>query len=139
MHARGRSAGAQSADDPQPGLALPSTDWLRVRFDVIGANYWDYSQAQLGHETQGRIGWAIIGLSGTINPYLSYEAELNPVNDSARPEPACGEANFFYPNVPDPAGPPVACVADGRNRVDLYRFVGLDPLTQQNAVRIGGD
>jgi hypothetical protein len=31
----------------------------------------------------------------------------------------------------------VECVPDGRNRVDLYRFVGLDPITQQNAVRTG--
>jgi hypothetical protein len=122
-------------DDPKPSSPIPSTDWLRVRFDVLGANYWDYSQARLGHETQGRIGWAIIGLSGRINPYLSYAAELNPVDDSARPQPACGEVNFFYPNAPDTTLPPVACVPDGRNRVDLYRFIGLDPLTQQNAVR----
>jgi hypothetical protein len=132
----GTAAAAQSTDEASPTMALPSTDWLRVRFDVMGANYWDYSQAQLGHETQGRIGWVIIALSGKINPYLSYATELNPVNDSARPEPACGEATFFYPNTPDQVGPSVACVADGRNRVDLYRFVGLDPLTQQNAVRI---
>ena len=129
------TASAQTTDGAAATAAIPSTDWLRVRFDVIGANYWDYSQAPLGHETQGRIGWAIIGISGTINPYLSYTAELNPVNDSARPAPACGEPTFFYPNTPDPNGPPVACVADGRNRVDLYRFIGLDPLTQQNAVR----
>jgi hypothetical protein len=133
----GAALHAQTPDDGAPPTSvLPNTDWLRVRFDVVGSNYWDYSQAQLGHETQGRIGWAIIGLSGKINPYISYDAELNPVNDSARPEPACGEKNFFYPNGPDPNGPPVACVADGRNRVDLYRFIGLDPLTQQNAVRI---
>lgn len=126
---------AQSADDPQPTVAIPSSD-LRVRFDLLGVNYWDYSQAPFGHETQGRIGWAIIGISGTINPYISYAAELNPVDDGARPQPACGEANYFYPNVPDEKGPHVACVPDGRNRVDLYRFVGLDPLTQQKAVRV---
>lgn len=108
---------------------------MRVRFDVLGASYWDYSQAPLGHEAQARIGWAIIGLSGTINPYISYDAELNPVEDSAEPQPACGEKDYFYPNVPDVIGPPVACVPDGRNRVDLYRFIGLDPLTQQHAVR----
>jgi hypothetical protein len=129
-------ARAQTGDDPPPATAIPSTDWLRVRFDVLGASYWDYAQTTLGHEAQGRIGWAIINLSGTINPYISYVAELNPANDSARPQPACGEANFFFPNVPDPKGPPVACVPDGRNRVDLYRFVGLDPLTQQKGVRV---
>ena len=126
---------AQSADDPQSTLAIPSSS-LRVRFDMLGAAYWDYDQAPLGHESQGRIGWAIIGISGKINPYISFVAELNPVNDSARPQPACGETNYFYPNVPSWPGPPVACVPDGRNRVDLYRFVGLDPLTQQNSVRV---
>ena len=126
---------AQSADDPQSTLAIPSSN-LRVRFDMLGAGYWDYNQAPLGHESQGRIGWAIIGLSGEINPYISFAAELNPVNDSARPQPACGETNYFYPNVPSWPGPQVACVPDGRNRVDLYRFVGLDPLTQQNSVRV---
>ena len=126
---------AQSADDPQSTLAIPSSN-LRVRFDMLGAGYWDFNQAPLGHESQGRIGWAIIGLSGEINPYISFAAELNPVNDSARPQPACGETNYFYPNVPSWPGPQVACVPDGRNRVDLYRFVGLDPLTQQNSVRV---
>ena len=126
---------AQSADDPQPTLAVPSSS-LQVRFDMLGAGYWDFDQATLGHESQGRIGWAIIGISGKINRYISFAAELNPVNDSARPQPACGEANYFYPNVPSKPGPDVACVPDGRNRVDLYRFVGLDPLTQQDSVRI---
>lgn len=130
------SVRAQSSDDAPRTAEVPRGDWMRVRFDVLGANYWDYAQAPLGHETQGRIGWAIISLSGKINPYVSYAAELNPVNDSARPLPACGEQDFFYPNTPDPNGPPVACVPDGRNRVDLYRFIGLDPLTQQNAVRV---
>ena len=64
------TASAQTPDGAAATSVLPNTDWLRVRFDVIGANYWDYSQAQLGHETQGRIGWAIIGLSGKINPYI---------------------------------------------------------------------
>jgi hypothetical protein len=128
------SAQAQEAAS-RPDVPVPDSERMRVNFDLMGGAYWDYSQAPLGHESQGRIGWAIIGLSGTLNPYISYAAELNPVDDAARPEPACGEAGFFYPNVPDRIGPTIDCVPDGRNRVDLYRFVGLDPLTQQNAVR----
>ena len=131
----GPTAYAQVPGDPEPGLAIPSKDWLRIRFDMLGADYQDFSQTQLGHESQGRIGWVIVGLFGSINPHVSYVAELNPVDDSAQPKPACGETNFFYPNVPDSTGPPVACVPDGRNRVDLYRFIGLDPLSQQGAVR----
>ena len=130
-----RRANAQSQDASPPTAAVPNTERMRVRFDVLGASYWDYSQAPLGHEAQGRIGWAIIGISGSLNPYVSYSAELNPADDAAEPEPACGESGFFYPNVPDPVGPKVACVPDGRNRVDLYRFVGLDPITQQKSVR----
>ncbi|MCC7415814.1 MAG: hypothetical protein IT176_01650 [Acidobacteria bacterium] len=134
--ARGQPAPqAPQAPAASPAVPVPDHERLRVSFELMGAGYWDYSQAPLGHEAQGRIGWAIVGLRGTINPYISYAAELNPVDDAAYPEPACGEAGYFYPNVPDPTIPAVACVPDGRNRVDLYRFVGLDPLTQQNAVR----
>jgi hypothetical protein len=131
----GSMAYAQTPDDTRPGLTMPSKDWLQVRFDVLGADYQDFSQTQLGHESQGRIGWVIISLFGKVNEHVSYVAELNPVDDSARPKPACGETYFFYPNGPDAKGPPVTCVPDGRNRVDLYRFIGLDPLSQQGAVR----
>ena len=131
----GATAYAQSTDDSAPTVAIPSSK-LQVRFEMLGAGYWDFDQAPLGHESQGRIGWAILGFSGEINPYISFAAELNPVNDSARPLPACGEETYYYPNVPSTSGPDVACVPDGRNRVDLYRFVGLDPLTQQNSVRV---
>ena len=128
---RAQPQGASS----QPDVPVPNTERMRVNFDLMGAAYWDYSQAPLGHEAQGRIGWAIIGISGTLNRYISYSAELNPADDAARPLPACGEPGYFYPNVPDAIGPDVDCVPDGRNHVDLYRFIGLDPLTQQNAVR----
>jgi hypothetical protein len=132
------TAFAQSQDPPsQPTAALPDSDRIRVNFDMMGSAYWDYSQAPLGHEAQARIGWAIVGISGTLNQYISYSVELNPVDDSPRPEPACGETGFFYPNVPPPIGPIIQCTPDGRNRVDLYRFIGLDPITQQNAVRTG--
>ena len=71
---------AQSTDDSEPTLAIPSSK-LQVRFDMLGAGYWDFDQATLGHESQGRIGWAILGISGEINPYISFDAELNPVNE----------------------------------------------------------
>ena len=45
---------AQSTDDSEPTLAIPSSK-LQVRFDVLGAGYWDFDQATLGHESQGRI------------------------------------------------------------------------------------
>jgi hypothetical protein len=108
---------------------------LRINVDLLGAIYQDFAQAPLGHESQGRIGWAIIGLTGEPNDRVSFLIEINPANDSASPKPACGEAGYFYPNVPDPHGPPVTCNPDGRDRVDLYRFVGLDPLTQQAMIR----
>lgn len=127
-------ARAQTADEAPPTVSVPDSK-IRVRFDLLGAGYWNHSQAPLGHEAQGRVGWAIVGLSGTVNRFISFAAELNPVDDSARPKPACGEPNYFYPNVPDTIGPPVACDPDGRNRVDVYRFIGLDPLTQQSGVR----
>ena len=61
---------------------------------------------------------------------------LNPVVEN-QPEAACGEAGFFYPNQPAAAsgGPTVACEEDGNQRVDMYKYQGLDPVVQQGPMR----
>lgn len=128
-------SGPQGSTTQQPDTPRPDGERTRVWFDLLGAGYQDYAQAPLGHESQGRIGWVIFGLSRKLTDRISFLVEVNPANDSATPEPACGEKDYFYPNVPDANGPSVLCVPDGRDRVDLYRFVGLDPLTQQAAIR----
>jgi hypothetical protein len=56
------------------------------------------------------------------------------VNESS-PLPACGTPTFFYPNAAQNIGPNVRCENDGDKRVDDYKFIALDPLSQQGPLR----
>lgn len=141
---------AQTADPPQPqvaeqaearedddqGFTLPDTDRLRIKLRMMAAYLNDPAMATLGFEKQGRVGFVIVDLSGRLNERFRYHVELNPVNES-KPLPACGEENFFYPNDPSNVdfGPMVECEPDGRVRVDDYRFIALDPVSQQGPIR----
>ena len=107
---------------------------LRVKLSFMGGYIHDSSIASLGYEKQGRIGYGIVNISGSLNDALSYVFEVNPVNESS-PLPACGEEGFFYPNTPQRFGPRVQCVPDGRLRVDDYRSIALDPMNQQGLIR----
>ncbi|HAK55283.1 MAG: hypothetical protein QF463_15605 [Vicinamibacterales bacterium] len=125
------------------GFALPDSDKLRIRLSFMAGYIHDAAVATLGFEKQGRLGYAIIGLFGDLSERVSYLIEINPVNET-RPLPACGEEGFFYPNTPQAIGPVVECEPDGRLRVDDYRFVALDPVSQQGPIRqahvqYGGD
>jgi len=96
----------------------------------------DESQSSLGFETQGRIGHVIFAVNGKIRNNFVYRIEINPVNESS-PLPACGEKNYFFPNDPTLSrmGPNVSCSPNGRQRVDDYRFISLDPVHQQGPIR----
>ena len=139
-------AGADPAPDPEPAveqaeadvrsprLAMPDSDKLRVTLNFMAGYIHDWSVGALGYERQGRIGFAIINISGRINDDFSYVLEVNPVNESS-PLPACGEDGFFFPNTPQNFGPRVQCDPDGRLRVDDYRSIALDPMNQQGPIR----
>ena len=124
------------ADDAESGVTLPDMDRLRVGISMMAAYLNDPATAVLGFEKQGRVGFVIVSLSGRLNDRFRYHIEINPVNET-KPLPACGEANFFFPNDPDNAGigPTVECDPDGRLRVDDYRFLALDPVQQQGPLR----
>jgi len=96
----------------------------------------DEAQSPLGFEAQGRIGYLIFALNGKIKKNFLYKFEANPINESS-PLPACGEENFFFPNDPtfNKMGPNISCVPNGRQRVDDYRFIALDPIHQQGPIR----
>ena len=99
----------------------------------------DGAQAQLGFEKQGRVGQAIITLSGRLTDRVRYLVSFNPVNEVSS-KPACGEADFFFPNDPSfySAGPVVPCdPEDGHKRVDTYNTFALDYITQQGPLREG--
>ena len=68
-----------------------------------------------------------------------YRLSFNPVNEVSS-KPACGEADFFFPNDPRlySAGPVVPCDPEnGHKRVDTYNTYGLDYIVQQGPLREG--
>jgi len=122
------------SEQGKPWLKLPDSEKFRLGFRFMAGFGQDLSQATLGLELQGRVGYAIFDIYGKINDQFSYRLEINPVDES-EPLPACGEEDFFFPNEPQNIGPNVSCHPDGRVRVDDYRFIALDPILQQGPIR----
>jgi len=136
---------AQPADPPPPegaqeqeGFAIPQSERLRVRFDLLTGWAHDGANASLGFEKQGRVGYATLTLSGRVHPRVTYRVSVNPV-DEIEPLPGCGEPDFFFPNDPSflyDAGPNVPCeTKNGNRRVDGYRGLALDLVPQQGPIR----
>jgi hypothetical protein len=100
----------------------------------------DGAQAALGFEKQGRVGWAIVSLSGRVSNHVRYYVSVNPVSETTS-RPACGEKDYFFPNDPNlfaAQGPIVKCdEEDGLKRVDTYNTFSLDYITQQGILREG--
>jgi hypothetical protein len=130
-------AGESGDEDPE-GFAVPASERLRVRFDLLTGWAHDGANASLGFEKQGRVGYATVTLFGRVHPRVRYLVSVNPV-DEIEPLPACGEPNFFFPNNPAflyDAGPNVPCsVENGNRRVDGYRGLALDLVPQQGPLR----
>ena len=100
----------------------------------------DGAQAALGFEKQGRVGWAILSVSGRVSNHVRYFVSVNPVSETAS-RPACGEKDYFFPNDPNlyaAQGPIIKCdEEDGLKRVDTYNTFSLDYITQQGILREG--
>lgn len=131
------SAQAQEPQAPQDasgGVAVGDSERVRLNVRFMAGYGVDWSHYDIGTEAQGRVGYAIVELSGKISERFTYRFELNPVQET-QPLPACGDRNYFYPNEPQTFGPNVACDNNGRLRVDDYKFVGLDVLNQQGPIR----
>jgi hypothetical protein len=131
---------AQSDDPPQEpesvdlfGFRRMQNDRLKISGLLVGA------QAALGFENQARVAQATITFSGRVNSRVRYVISFNPVNETAS-KPACGEANYFFPNDPSLyiAGPIVPCDPEqGHKRVDTYNTFALDYINQQGPLREG--
>jgi hypothetical protein len=141
------AAPVSAQTDPQPaapplsvfGWEVPQDERLKISGEFIAAWSHDGAQAQLGLEKQGRIAEATITISGRITDRVRYLVSFNPVNEVSS-KPACGEADFFFPNDPAfyAAGPVVPCdPEDGLKRVDTYNTYALGYLTQQGPLREG--
>lgn len=122
------------------GFTFDQSERYRFGGELVTGWSHDGAQAALGFEKQGRIGMAILSLSGRVSNRVRYFVSVNPVSETAS-RPACGERDFFFPN--DPAlfaasGPIVKCdEEDGLKRVDTYNSFSLDYITQQGILREG--
>ncbi len=145
----GRAAFAQQpSPDPAPddspvdlfGFTFNQSERYRFGGEVMLGWAHDGAQAALGFEKQGRVGWAIVSLSGRVSDRIRYYVSVNPVSET-NSRPACGEKDFFFPNDPSlfaAIGPIVKCdEVDGLKRVDTYNTSSLDYITQQGILREG--
>jgi hypothetical protein len=136
-------ASAQTTEPAEPvsifGWQLPHDERLKISGTFVAGWSHDGAQAQLGLEKQGRVAQATLTLSGRLTSRVRYLVSVNPVDEVAS-KPACGEADFFFPNDPSfyAAGPVVPCDAqNGLKRVDTYNTYALDYINQQGPLREG--
>ena len=60
--------------------AKPTTNIPKMSMDFMAGYGLDESQASLGFETQGRIGFIIFTLDGKIKNNFTYKIKVNPIN-----------------------------------------------------------
>jgi len=141
------AAFAQDPATPPPqetvdlfGIKVTQNERFKFGGELVAGWSHDGAQATLGFEKQGRVGMAILSLSGRVSNHVRYFVSINPVSETDS-KPACGERDYFYPN--DPAlyassGPIVKCdPEDGLKRVDTYNTFSLDYINQQGILREG--
>jgi len=132
----------EAADEPVDffGFEFHQSERFKIGGELMAGWGHDGAQAALGLEKQGRIGWAILSVSGRVSDHVRYFVSVNPVSET-RSRPACGEKDFFFPNDPNlfaAQGPLVKCdEEDGLKRVDTYNSFSLDYITQQGILREG--
>ncbi|HUQ85999.1 MAG TPA: hypothetical protein VM096_00480 [Vicinamibacterales bacterium] len=139
---------AQSAAPPDPendavnlfGFTFDQSERYKFGGELVAGWSHDGAQAALGFEKQGRVGMAILSLSGRVSNHVRYFVSVNPVSETTS-RPACGEKDYFFPNDPNlfaAQGPIVKCdEEDGLKRVDTYNTSSLDYITQQGILREG--
>jgi len=132
----------EAASDPVDLFGFKFNQSARYKFggELVAGWSHDGAQAALGFEKQGRIGMAIVSLSGRVSDHVRYYVSVNPVSETAS-RPACGEKDYFFPNDPSlfaASGPIVKCdEEDGLKRVDTYNTFSLDYINQQGILREG--
>jgi opacity protein-like surface antigen len=122
------------------GFKFNQSERYKFGGELVAGWSHDGAQASLGFEKQGRIGMAILSVSGRVSDHVRYYVSVNPVSETSS-RPACGEPDFFFPNDPRlyaGQGPIITCdEEDGLKRVDTYNTFSLDYITQQGVLREG--
>ena len=133
---------ADQANEPVNLFGFTFNQSERYKFggELVAGWSHDGAQAALGFEKQGRIGMAIVSLSGRVSDHVRYYVSVNPVSETSS-RPACGEKDYFFPNDPNlygGVGPIIKCdEEDGLKRVDTYNTFSLDYINQQGILREG--
>ena len=86
----------QPPTDPPPdtsavnlfGFTFDQNERLRFGGELMMGWSHDGAQAALGFEKQGRVGWAILSVSGRVSDRVRYFVTVNPVSET-RSRPAC--------------------------------------------------
>lgn len=139
-----QQAAPPADEDPGPvnlfGFTFDQSERYKFGGELVVGWSHDGAQAALGFEKQGRVGMAILSLSGRVSDHVRYFVSVNPVSETTS-RPACGEKDYFFPNDPNlfaAQGPIVKCdEEDGLKRVDTYNTFSLDYITQQGILREG--
>ena len=122
------------------GFTFDQSERYKFGGELMAGWSHDGAQAALGFEKQGRVGWAILSVSGRVSDHVRYYVSVNPVSETTS-RPACGEKDYFFPNDPNlyaAQGPIIKCdEEDGLKRVDTYNTFSLDYITQQGILREG--
>ena len=114
-----------------------------IGLDFAFLSYTDGSlKAAMGRERQILPARMVISLYGDYNKFVSYRAEINPIDRSMTPRPYVPHEDdrrtYFFPNQPDVVGGlGVASVPEGLFYVDDYKTLGVDPIAQMNGLRVG--
>ena len=82
------------------GFTFNQSERYKFGGELVAGWSHDGAQAALGFEKQGRVGMAILSLSGRVSDHVRYFVSVNPVSETTS-RPACGEKDFFFPNDPE--------------------------------------
>jgi hypothetical protein len=133
---------------PEPPLPDPphlhvGSHTVYFGFDFSFVAYTDKSlDAAMGRERQMVPAFVNIALYGDYGPRLSYRVEINPVEHGMEPRPYVPHEDdrrtYFFPNQPAvPGERGVVSDPAGLYHVDYYKTLGVDPIAQLGALRVG--
>ena len=140
------STAAHAQDQPYPNAladATPAFEFADGRIglgaDFTFAGVHDEAQrAAMGRERQIAVAYAILALRASVSEHVTFRVEANPAQNDRVPVPytplPSDRRTYFFPNQPEGRG----AVSDpaGLYKVDYYKHPGLDPIIQQNALRL---
>ena len=122
------------------GFKFNQSERYKIGGELMAGWSHDGAQAALGFEKQGRVGWAILSVSGRVRITSGITSPSIPSAKPRRGRRAERRTiSFRTIRISMPAqGPIIKCdEEDGLKRVDTYNTFSLDYITQQGILREG--